>query len=265
MSRVLLLILLAGCQSLDGFLYDPLEADGHDLSTAVIPSHEDLTIRTPDGETLHAVFVPSSGRRPEVTLIYLHGQSHHIGKSWPRIEYLYPLGYNIVALDPRGYGKSTGTPTEKGLQIDLAATRAFLLDRPDVDAKHLVYYGRSFGGALAIELAAQAAPAALITESTFTSVAAMVKDGAYVDLPRSFVANDRWDSIGKIRDIAAPYLVLHGTADPYVQFKYAGELVAAHRGPHQLVAVSGADHGNLPEVMGQVEYRRSIASFVDAF
>jgi pimeloyl-ACP methyl ester carboxylesterase len=273
-KRLLLVACLAAaaCRptSLDGFLYDPLPSDGYQLSTAVIPIFQDFFVDTPDGEQIHTVFIPA-GPTPagapsrRVTLIYFHGQSNNIGTTWPRIELLYPLGYNILVVDPRGYGLSTGTPSEEGIKIDLAAVHAELLRRADVDSSALVYYGRSFGGALAIHLATVSPPAVLITESAFTSVEALVKDGAYADLPRSFVAESRWDNLSKIRSIRAPYLALHGTDDPYVQFRYAVELTEAHPTFDRLVPVDGADHGNVPQVMGIETYQDTLARFVAGF
>jgi fermentation-respiration switch protein FrsA (DUF1100 family) len=111
----------------------------------------------------------------------------------------------------------------------------------------------SFGAALAIDLASLVTPAVLITKSAFTSVAALVADGAYVDLPRSFVADSAWDNLRKVPGVAAPYLALHGGADPYVQPRHSIELVNAHDAagyPSQLTLVPRADHGNLPETMG---------------
>ena len=97
-----LLSVFAACAParLDSFLYDPLPAPagGYTLSTDVIPAHEDLHVATPDGQTLHVVFVASSGRRPDVTVVYFHGQSSNIGTSWKRMEYLYPLGYNLAKI-----------------------------------------------------------------------------------------------------------------------------------------------------------------------
>jgi pimeloyl-ACP methyl ester carboxylesterase len=252
---------------LDGFLYDPLPAPpgGYQLSTAVIPGHEDLHIATPDGETLHAAFIPSSGRRADVTLLYFHGQLNNVGSSWPRLEYLYPLGYNLVVVDPRGYGLSTGTPTEAGIRIDELATRAALGARPDVDLDRMVYYGHSLGGALAVDLASVTPPRVLVTESTFTSIAELVSDGAYADLPRSFVARSVWDSLSKVARIAAPYMVLHGAADPYVQPRYAQELATAHAlaGPTELIMVPGADHDDVPELLGLDVYRARLAAFIE--
>jgi fermentation-respiration switch protein FrsA (DUF1100 family) len=270
--RLLSVVLAAGaaaaCEplSLDPFLYDPLKApeQGYELSKAVIPFYEDLFIFTPDGKRLHAIFVRSPGPRADVTLIYFHGQSNNIGSSWERAEFLYPMGYNLVLVDPRGYGRSDGTPSEAGIRIDERAVLALVAKRPDVDPKRLVYYGHSFGGAWAIDLASTHAPAVLVTESTFTSVAALVRDGVYVDLPASFVAESTWDSARKIEGITTPYLALHGTADPYVQHRYSEELITRHPGQHSLVLVPGADHKGVPETMGLAAYRAAVSAFVES-
>jgi pimeloyl-ACP methyl ester carboxylesterase len=260
---------LAACAParLDSFLYDPLPAPagGYQLSTAVIPASEDMRIATPDGETIDARFIPSGGRRPDVTVLYFHGQSNNIGTTWQRMEYLYPLGYNLVVVDPRGYGLSTGTPSEAGIEIDERAALQAVAAHAGVDPARIVYYGRSLGGAFAIDLATATAPPALITESAFASIAELVSDGAYVDLPRSFVADSVWDNRAKVAHIPSPYLLLHGTADPYVQPKYATELAAAHAaaGPTLYIPVAGADHGDVPETMGLDAYRAALQSWIE--
>jgi pimeloyl-ACP methyl ester carboxylesterase len=248
-------IVVAGCgpQRLDSFLYDPLKAPPGDdqVSTAVIPTHEHLSV--PSGaETIDVVFIPAAdvpGARPDVTMLYFHGQSNDIATSWPRLELLYPLGVNLAAVDPRGYGRSTGSPSEPGIHADVQAVWDALPAMKGLDASKLMIYGRSLGAAFAIDLAAARAPAALVTESAFTSVEALVRDGAYVDLPPGFVADSRWDNLAKIPRIAAPYLALHGLADDYVKHEYSEELAAAHASAQpasktQLVLVPGADHGD---------------------
>jgi uncharacterized protein len=277
LGRTLLLLLLTGCEplSLDPFLYDPkpAPAGGYRLPTAVVPGHEDLMVPTSDGEKIHVVFVPpapSSGAaaaNAPAALVYFHGQSNNIGSSWPRIEALYPLGWPIYTVDPRGYGLSTGSPSEAGINTDLASLARYLIEERKHPPGQIVVYGRSLGGAFAVELAAAlvragGSPRALITESAFTSVAALVADGAYAPVPGSFVAKSRWDNLGKIRGFVRPYLVLHGTADPYVRFRYGEELIEAHPGTDRLVSVAGADHGDVPDRLGLDQYRAIIQSFV---
>jgi hypothetical protein len=278
-TTVTVAILAAACEplALDGFLYDPLPAPaaGYDLSTRIIPAHEDLFVTTRDGARLHLVYVPAApAGSPAIAparrraLVYFHGQSNNIGTSWRRIEYLYPLGHDIYAVDPRGYGRSTGTPSQPGIEIDLAAIHRFVTVDRGVAPEALVYYGRSLGGAFAVHMVRAGAPAAVITESAFTSVAALVRDGAYADLPSGFVARSVWDNVGVLAGFSGAYLNLHGTADPYVQFGYARELVGAHKGPPdpaaKLIAVDGADHGNVPETFGLDRYRETLVRFLSA-
>ena len=243
----------SGCapQRLDAFLYDPVKAapGSYQLSTKVIPSHEDLFISSTDGVKLHVAFIPSSGAHPDVTMLYFHGQSNDIGTTWPRLELLYPLGVNLAAVDVRGYGYSTGSPSEPGIHADVQAVWDQLPAMKGLDPTKLVIYGRSLGAAFAIDLAAVRTPAALITESAFTSVAARVRDGAYVDLPPGFVADSRWDNLAKIPGVAAPYLAMHGLADDYVRYQYSQELTAAHAAAQpgfktQLELVPNADHSD---------------------
>jgi uncharacterized protein len=243
---------------LDSFLYDPLPAPagGYQLSTAVIPSHEDIFVDEADGTRLHVAFVPSSGAHPDVTMFYFHGQSNNIGSSWPRVEALYPLGVNLAAVDPRGYGLSTGTPSEPGIHADVQAVWDELARRPGLDATKFILYGRSLGAR---------APAALVTESAFTSVAALVRDGVYVDLPPGFVADSRWDNLAKIPAISAPYLAFHGLADDYVKYQYSQQLTAAHPGKTQLILVPGADHSDAhgpPPTLTFPVYREDVATFL---
>lgn len=256
------------CQPLtldDAFLYDPTSApdDGYHLSNTVIPHYENLTIPAPDGPKLHAVLVVSPGPRADITLVYWNGQGN-IASAWERIEFLYPLGYNLVVVDPRGYGKSTGAPSESGIKADLRAVRAFLAHRAEIDDTRLVYYGRALGGAFAIDLAATNPPAVLITESTFTSVADLVKDSAYADVPRTFVAKSAWDSLAKMKSIPAPYLALAGTADSRFPVKYSDALVNAHPGKHQMTQVPGANQDNVPQTLGIPAYRQLLAGFIEA-
>jgi fermentation-respiration switch protein FrsA (DUF1100 family) len=250
--------------TLDSFLLAGKKGD-YTLSSDVIPTWQELQVPTSDGETLQAVFVAGTTRK-DVTLLYCHGNASNLGDAWTRMQYWYPLGYNLMAFDYRGYGKSTGKTTEPGVQIDVRAIRAELLKQPDVDPARLVYYGHSFGGANCIDLASTDAPAVLITESTFTSAEALVQDGADYELPPSFVTTLEFDSIGKIRRIFTPYLAIHGLADDYVQPKYSVELTQAHvdAGPTQLELVPGAMHSDSPVVLGLDTYRTLLSQFIDA-
>ncbi len=252
------LLLLAGCHGarLDGFLYAPVTTDDYHLPSGAV----ELVFPSTDGVTLHAAYV--AGAQP-YTLVYCHGQAGDISDSWPRLELLEPLGYSLFIWDYRGFGRSTGTPSEPGIHDDEEALWTTFSSM--IAGQHLIYYGRSFGGAPCIDLATRHPPAALIEESTFTSVDALVHDGAYADLPRSYVSDDSWNSLAKMPSLGAvPFLALHGAADDYVQPKYSVELAAAHPGTTELVLVPGADHTNVPDKMGFDQYRATVDAFVRA-
>jgi|GEM_PF-2165633 len=265
----LLATLACNCSppKLDDVLYDPVKAPagGYRLSTAVIPAATAVVIPSSDGQTLQGYFIPAGGAHPDITLIYFHGRGNDVGTSWPRLEYLYPLGCNILAVDVRGYGLSTGSPDQPGIELDVKAIWGAAVGSAPVDGvtpvapSHIVVYGRSLGAAFAVQLAASQSgggalvpPGALVTESAFTSVAALVHDGVYVDLPPGFVARSTWDSLTKIRGVDADYLALHGDADSYVMPAYSQQLRDAHLAAvpshaSKLVLVPGADHDDVPE------------------
>lgn len=279
----LLATLALGCSppKLDDFLYDPLKAPagGYQLSTAVIPAATAVLIPTADAQTLQGYFIPAGGASPDITLIYFHGQNSNVGSSWSRLEDLYPLGCNILAVDVRGYGLSTGSPDEPGIDLDVqaiweAALGTMTVPIPGivpVAPNHVVLYGRSLGAAFAIQLAhsqsgsgSTTPPGALVTESAFTSVAALVHDGAYVDLPPGFVARSSWDNLTKIRSVESNYLALHGSDDSYVLPRYSQELADAHAAAvtshaTELIAVPGAGHDDVPERYLLADYQAELA------
>ncbi len=261
-----LFAVIAGCEpvNLNSFIYRVKAAppEGYDLSTAIIPAFEEMTIQTSDGEALFAVWVPGAGPRNDVTLIYCRGQGGNISDSWLRLELLYPTGYNLFVVDYRGFGRSTGTPSEEGIRIDMRAARAEVITKKGVDPNKLIYYGRSLGGAVAIDLASVEAPTVLIEESTFTSIQALITDGAYADVPVSAISTEHWDNLSKIPAITSPFLAMHGDVDDYVPPKYSQQLYDAHPGPKKLVWVTGADHSNVPVVLGKENYSQLITDFV---
>jgi fermentation-respiration switch protein FrsA (DUF1100 family) len=261
-----LFLTITSCQpaNLDSFIYQAKKApaDGYHLSTEIIPSFEEMTVKTSDGEDIFGIWVPGAGPRNDITLIYCRGQGGNIGDSWPRLEVLYPTGYNLFVVDYRGFGRSTGTPSEEGIRIDMRAVRAEIIANKGVDPAKLVYYGRSLGGAVAIDLASVEAPTVLIEESTFTSIQALVADGVNADLPVSAVSTTHWDNLAKIPGIRSPFLAIHGDADDYVPPKNSQQLYDAHPGPKKLVWVAGATHSDVPFVFGKENYKQLIVDFV---
>lgn len=146
-----------------------------------IPDYEDLRLPTPDGETLGAFFIrPSNGGfARNVTVLMFHGNAGNIGHRVPIAKVLEEnIGCNVLMLEYRGYGMSTGTPSEKGLMIDAQTALDYIRNRKDITGTKIVVYGQSLGGAVAIQLVAKNQEArdviGLILENTFTSIRKLI-------------------------------------------------------------------------------------------
>lgn len=136
-------------------------------------------IPTPDGESLSAFFIRASNKRyaRNVTVLLFHGNAGNIGHRLPIAKILEEeLGCNVLLLQYRGYGLSTGTPTEKGLMIDARTGLDYIKQRADLRDTKIVIYGQSLGGAIALRLVAgnQEHIAALIIENTFLSMRKLI-------------------------------------------------------------------------------------------
>lgn len=202
----------------------------------------DVTIHTEDGERLHAWWAPA--RAPSLGHVLLcHGNAGNVGDRVPHVELLSAAGFDVLAFDYRGYGRSTGRPSERGLERDARAAREALLGRPGVDPTRVVYLGESLGGAVALALALELPPAGLILQSGFTSVRDMARLH-YPFIPRAFVP-DAYPSLRRIAGLRAPLLVLHGARDTIVPVMHGEELLEAARGPKRMHVLPGAGHNDL--------------------
>jgi fermentation-respiration switch protein FrsA (DUF1100 family) len=196
---------------------------------------DDLTIETADGERLHGWWVPADD--PHASVLLFHGNAGNIGDRVPHVELLAGAGFNVLAFDYRGYGRSTGRPSEAGTYLDARAARAAL-----PDDRRVIYLGESLGGAIALELALHRPPAGLVLQSTFTSIRHMARLH-YPIVPRALVP-DAYPSLDRIRGLEAPLLVLHGSRDDLVPLMDGQALYDAAPGPKQL-AILDAGHNDM--------------------
>jgi pimeloyl-ACP methyl ester carboxylesterase len=202
----------------------------------------DLHITTPDGERLHAWWVPTTGPTLGHVLL-LHGNAGNIGDRVPHIALLAAAGFDVLAFDPRGYGRSTGRPSEQGTYRDARAALAALERQEGVDPQRVLYLGESLGGAVALELAIHRPPAALVLQSAFTDIRDMARLH-YPFIPRALVP-DAYPSLRRIRHLDAPLLVLHGARDTIVPLMHGEELFHAAPEPKHLEIFPHAAHNDL--------------------
>jgi fermentation-respiration switch protein FrsA (DUF1100 family) len=172
------------------------------------------------------------------------------------------LGLSVLLFDYRGFGDSEGSPTEGGLYEDARAVRRYVAGRSDVRADRLLYFGESLGSAVAVRLAVEHTPAALILRSPFTS---LVDVGRlhYPILPVRWLLRDRFSSVDTITSVRAPVLIVAGDRDRIVPLEQSRRLFERASEPRDLVVVRGADHNDAALLDGR-ELIDAVRRFVDA-
>ena len=212
-------------------------------AAVVLPGSQEVAFPTADGLQLGGWFLAAQGGRSRGTVLVLNGNAGNRSHRAPLAVALAQEGLAVLLFDYRGFGGNPGSPSEWGLLVDARAARAYLAARPDVDATRLVYYGESLGTAVAVALAAEQAPAALVLRSPFPSLTDVGRLH-YWFLPVDVLLMDRYPAIDQVRRVAAPVLVVAGTADRLVPPALTQQVYEAAPGPKQLVLVPGADHAD---------------------
>ncbi len=263
----------AGCSSLDEWqrqaIFNPAR-DNPRWFSEPLTGTEEFDRALPNGDRVHMWYVPQSRNAAAApTVLYLHGARWNMNGSVFRISRWHELGFNVLAVDYRGFGKSTELlPSEETAMADTRLAFEELKQRQPDPARRFVY-GHSLGGALAIELAARdladdpAAIGGIIIESTFTSIPDVVRGMKWGWVPGIGLAvTQPFDSMTKIRQVRTPLLVLHGTADSIVPHEMADELYAAAGSKQKrLVKIEGGTHSGSSR-SGGAAYGTAILDFV---
>ena len=226
--------------------------------------YEDVTFTASDGVKLHGWFVPGDGKR---VIIWFHGNAGNIGH---RVENLVlmreQLRVSVFLFDYRGYGNSEGAPSEQGLYLDAEAALEYTKTRSGLEADEgIVYFGRSLGAAVAVELATRYPPRALVLESPFTSIQGMAQKLHPVVsklVPLGLVVQSRFDALAKIGQVRTPVMVLHGDQDDMIPIEMGRELFEAANEPKAFYAIRGASHNDTYAV-GGVPYFDALRAFVN--
>ena len=266
------LLSLTGCFSLDPFLYTPgrvekyvLDPEGETAEETVTAERiEPVSIVESEQVTLGAAYLRGNVQPPLAYVIFFHGKGGHLDTALPRAKRWANLGYDVLVFDYRGWGTSTElTPTEAGILEDTRAAHAWMLARiGPANANRLVFYGQSLGSATSTQLAEQEAPTLLILESAFASIHDFATDSSGTDFPVGFIAEAKWNTVDRIRNVHVPVLLLHGLADDFVRPEFSRKIFANANDPKQLELVEGAGHSNIPETMGPANYAAVINTFI---
>lgn len=226
---------------LNALLYFPSRTIEQAPAQAGLTYYE-LDFAAADGVRLHGWWIPRRAAAAGHVLL-CHGNAGNIGDRVLHAAVLTAAGFDVLLFDYRGYGHSSGRPTEQGTYRDARAALTCLLRRPDVDPARVLYLGESLGGAVALELAIAHPPAGLVLLSAFTSIRAMARKH-YPLIPRALVP-DAYPSLRLISTLRVAVLVLHGEDDAIVPVEHATALFDAAPEPKRLRIVPRAGHNDL--------------------
>lgn len=221
--------------------------------------YEDVFLTTEDGVHLHGWFVPTPS--PRATLLFLHGNGGNISHRIDKIDIFRRLGLNVFIVDYRGYGRSGGRPSEDGTYLDARAAWSYLMQTRAIPASRMVVYGESLGSAVAIELAVEQTPRAVMIESGFTSIPDLGAE-IYPWLPVRLISRFRYASKENIAQLRVPVLVIHSRLDDITPFHHGEQLFAAANEPKQFLEIRGGHNDGF--LVSGVRYSNGIAAFLNA-
>ena len=249
----LITVLLSGCTNLffqpHSFLMDT--PDRHGLEYRI------ENLQAADGTSLNAWFLPArnkDGGKAKATVLFLHGNAENISTHFRNIAWLPAEGFNVLALDYRGYGASDGKPSLAGMQLDIDAAMRNLLAHKDVDPDKIIIFGQSLGGSLAIYYAAHSAYRAniraVVIDSSFFDYRQIVKEklaGFFLTWPFQWLpwltVNDDYSPANAVASISPlPLLLIHGDQDVVVPPHHSQQLFERAKEPKELWIVPGAGH-----------------------
>jgi fermentation-respiration switch protein FrsA (DUF1100 family) len=220
-----------------------------------------LKLGTTDGETLDGWFVPAQDETRGL-VIFFHGNAGNIAHRLDYLRMFHELGLATLIVDYRGYGLSSGSPTEQGTYRDAEAIWRHARDVLRFPADRIVLFGESLGGGVAAQLAANHRPAALVLASTFTSVPDLGAD-LYPLLPIRLLAHIRYETLKKLALISCPVMVIHSRNDEIIPFTHGRRLFEAALPPKKFLEVDGGHNEGL--VFSRDDWVRQLGGFLQRF
>jgi pimeloyl-ACP methyl ester carboxylesterase len=225
--------LLISCQG--SFLYHPSRVLDNNPESINL-SYESVDFNASDGTNLHGWYIPAEKHRGVV--LFCHGNGGNISHRLDTIKVLNELKLSVFIFDYRGYGRSSGTPTEKGTYKDAMAAWKYLREAKAVPSEKIIVHGRSLGGAIAVWLASETNPAALIVESSFTSTVDVART---MNLVRHFsgIITYKYPAIDYIKKVKCPIMVIHSRDDRLIVYSLGRKLYDAAPGNPGFLEIKG--------------------------
>ncbi|MDM0113256.1 alpha/beta fold hydrolase [Variovorax sp. J22R133] len=259
--------LAGGCSTLDAqqreWIFQPSDRSWGNTA-AMTAGMEDVWIDyksslTGEAVRLHGLWLgdkPDSPDKP--VLLYLHGARYNVAGSAPRIQRMHELGFSVLAIDYRGFGKSSkALPSEDSAREDAMAAWIWLGKAHP--KQHRYIFGHSLGGAIGIDLASRVKDeSGTIVEGTFTSISEVVSSFKWGWLPFTPFLTQHFDALARVKDIHSPLLVVHGSLDNLIRPELGRKLYNAAVDPKLFVLVEGGSHHSTNTV-GAAQYRAALS------
>lgn len=199
-------------------------------------AYETVSLTTPDGVVLACWYVPAKGA--EMTVLFCHGNAGNISHRLDTLKMFNQIGLNCLIVDYRGYGQSTGKPTEKGTLVDVLAGFQWLIEEKGLRPDQVILFGRSLGGSIAATIAKDVNPAGLVIESAFTSFDD-VGMHYYPWLPVRLFSRFDYNTREAVKQVTCPLLVIHSLDDEIIPYKFGRQIFAAANQPKQFAELKG--------------------------
>jgi len=219
--------------------------------------YKEAFFHTEDGEQLHGWFFP--GEKDSPVILHFHGNAGNISHRLDLVRPFLRQGLSVFLFDYRGFGKSSGRPSETGLYRDGLAAWAYLVEKEKIAPERIVLHGHSIGAAVAIEVALEKKVRGLISESAFTSTKDMAKTMVLFAL-FSPLFPAHYNNLEKIPRVPAPKLIVHGQRDEIVPFLMGRKLFEAATDPKFFYPVKDAGHNDV-FIVGGEKYFEIFADF----
>jgi fermentation-respiration switch protein FrsA (DUF1100 family) len=223
-------------------------------------AYEDVQLTADDGVKLHGWFVPAA-ENARGTLLFFHGNAGNISHRLESILQFHRLGLDVLIVDYRGYGRSEGSPSERGTYRDAEAAWQYLTEERGVAPSRIVVFGRSVGGAVGAWLAANREAGALIVESSFSSLPALAAE-LYWFLPVRWLSRFRYPTADYVAAADCPVLVIHSREDDIVPFHHGRAIYESAGEPRHFLELSGPHNG--AHVLSEERYLEGLREFLAA-
>lgn len=217
-----------------------------------------VSIPVGNSETLHGwwMSVPDA----KGTVLFFHGNAGNISHRLNYLTMFKRLGYNTLLFDYRGYGQSSGTPSESGMYQDALAAWHYLTGTKKIAPKQIVLFGESLGGAVASWLAAREKPGLLVLASTFTSVPELGAE-IYPFLPVRWISRFEYNTLKSLQAVSCPVFIAHSPQDEIIPFRHGQRLFQAAPEPKQFLPLEGGH--NTGFIFMQPVWKKALGAFMD--